>query len=576
MQRDTYLTLEDILADSDDDSDDNDEVGPYRALFETLGDLEFSKSVADPLAIPKDLRFLYVTPGSHESEEHIRCELKPSEADADNEPFIAVSYCWDSYGMASTRDNAPSVSVLDHGIERSPRCPPDVLLRAIRFARVAEIHRLWIDQECIDQSDSEDVRRHLQCMHHIYAKADIVAGMLSFEIANSRQLYDLAVIVALPEGLEPESPMRQHVLGISTDVKRVKSITRLLHSIVLDRWFTRTWCFQERHSSAGDMTLLLPESPVLEHVSKKDNVSYKAKVADFRLPLLGVVFLAATWQAILERTGSMTAELEAALTSLYRVTRRFCPLGLKFDTAFNMLQGGQLQRDEEYTARTIFHHIERCDNRLVSDRVAIFANVARFATYADMSKQNSYSIALLALLSINEQLPAFFVRVDEADKDNMEAFARIVSHKHVLEEVFYLRSIIDEENDSGTRDLHALEVYLQAVTNVELSDCHNIEEFLSAFVSDSDLPLQRSRGILEEQMEDVLSVCVLPLAVTIRGILENVIARQHKRAWKLSTVHGNMLVAHAIACGQLPRGSKFLAFCGRVSWRPAFVEEHFA
>lgn len=572
MQRDTHFTLEDILGDSD------EEESADTNLFDMMGELELSKAAVDPLAIPSDLRFLHLPVAEDGDRYGICCKLKAHDDTTDGDSFMAISYCWDSFERANSTTGvleAPVVSVIEDGIERRPRCPPDVLLRAIYYARDAKINRIWIDQECINQANFQDVQRHVRCMHEIYAKATIVAGLLNFEIVTNRQLYNLSIVAGFQKGLMPESPVRAMLIDTSEDLSRIKSINRLLRDIVLDRWFSRTWCFQERHSSAACMQLLFPMSPkVRAYLSQMQGD--RPNTADLAVPLGAIVFLSARWRTIVEESMSMTIEFEEALKSLHRTTIRFCPLAIGYEQAFELISKEQHdEKDEDYKSLTIFRLIEQCDNRVVADRISIFANVASFNTYVDMSNQRSYSVALLALLLINAQLPSLLVRTDDVDKANLEAFARIIHHRDILHEVLYLRRIRHERHESACNDLAALEEYMQAETQVNLRECESYEDFLRLFVADSDLPLLESRGVLDEQMHNLLDVCVLPLAASVRDILRGVITRSHQKCWSLSDVHGEKLVAYAIAHRQLPAGSKFLCFHGRVAWTPSFVNHFF-
>ena len=118
--------------------------------------------------------------------------------------YIAVLYCWNSFGQTSIAlsDRAPAISVIDQGIRRSPRCPPEVIFRATNFALARGVSLIWIDQECINQMDGADVQEHLQCMHLIYKQAKFAIGLLNFELTNWSQFMALMKFTNVTYGIE--------------------------------------------------------------------------------------------------------------------------------------------------------------------------------------------------------------------------------------------------------------------------------------------------------------------------------------------------------------------------------------
>ncbi|KAF2022963.1 hypothetical protein EK21DRAFT_81902, partial [Setomelanomma holmii] len=87
--------------------------------------------------------------------------------------YITVSYCW------AQLDGIHSLDTPDYRIwesrnttsSKSLRCPKGVFHRAIRFSQHSNCPFIWIDQECINQSDPEDVKKHLQVMDRVYSRS---------------------------------------------------------------------------------------------------------------------------------------------------------------------------------------------------------------------------------------------------------------------------------------------------------------------------------------------------------------------------------------------------------------------
>lgn len=101
----------------------------------------------------------------------------------------------------------------------------------MEFAAAKAVKRIWINQECIDQDDAWAKQQAIQSMHLVYQRATHTLVLLDHHV---RSLED---IQALPEilyhdMLNPgmyDDDLRDRILG--------------------DKWFTRTWTFQERINS---------------------------------------------------------------------------------------------------------------------------------------------------------------------------------------------------------------------------------------------------------------------------------------------------------------------------------------
>jgi ankyrin repeat protein len=156
-------------------------------------------------------------------------EVDAGDINNSNEPYIAVSYCWES--EANKKANPLRIRVpLKHqpGAKevRSTTAPTNILRRSMAFAAAKGIRRIWIDQECIYQDDEKDKTMAIQCMHLVYQQAAIT-------------------LVILDEHVRTHEDIR-----VISDLKRQGE--NLRDRILRDNWFFRAWPAQEYANSTAE------------------------------------------------------------------------------------------------------------------------------------------------------------------------------------------------------------------------------------------------------------------------------------------------------------------------------------
>ena len=159
--------------------------------------------------------------------------------------YVAVSYCWNrehSDGSANTRER-PLEVVCENLTRRPSNTPPDVLYRSIAYAEAQSINALWIDQECIDQSDPMDKENGIQEMDLVYHESDYPIAVLEFSFQSQNELDVFASIC--DQALYTFDPSQIDVLE------------SVLVALTRDRWFERAWTLQESVSAGAGMILLL-------------------------------------------------------------------------------------------------------------------------------------------------------------------------------------------------------------------------------------------------------------------------------------------------------------------------------
>lgn len=294
MQRDIDLTFEDILGSPNlHDSD----INKYGAAAVKGSTLQIRRRTFRFLRIPElgpDFRTSDVTYTITDSGQYRGMV-----------DYVAVSYCWNSFSQINIPSSDPptKVSVIDQGFTRSPRCPADVIFRAVNFALARGVSLIWIDQECIDQTDDADVQKHLQCMHAIYKQAKFAIGLLNFELTNWGQFMALMRFHYPVKFVEQNLSEADSPPEFLRSVKSIKFMTRLLNSVRRDRWFSGTWVFQERYSAHLNMHLLFRVSSRVRACLQAANYTGPFW-EDVAFPVEDIGSIPALWSLVLKQTST--------------------------------------------------------------------------------------------------------------------------------------------------------------------------------------------------------------------------------------------------------------------------------
>lgn len=164
--------------------------------------------------------------------------------------YVAVSYSWPE---TEIKDKGNSVVRDLDGHVRPARALDDVLDRAVDFANSCGLRMIWIDQECLPQpttdSPQEDVeyqRIGVQAMDIVYNKAMVTAGLHDGTIDTQRQADAIRDLI-------DHATERVPVPNLSHQF--FDDIFSFLQTVILDRWYTRTWVIQEAISAGEDLML---------------------------------------------------------------------------------------------------------------------------------------------------------------------------------------------------------------------------------------------------------------------------------------------------------------------------------
>ncbi|CAN9414300.1 unnamed protein product [Alternaria alternata] len=353
MQKDTGLNLREIH-------------GSENSFLAAVEEIERVALIERPFHVPIRLRFITPCPDSKTGYDYV---ITDASTHRTGSIYVAVSYTWlheqSLDGLAIPDYRIRDLST-NETVPRRPRCPPIVFHRAIQYARTRGYTNVWIDQECIHQDDPTDVERYLQVMHRIYSNSKVTIAVL----ATSSGRIDLHTIGHFKSLLESTScePTDQSIQHIA--------FRKWFCDVSDDRWFSRTWAFQEK-LSAEHVELLLP---ITAQLSAESTVYEDLCIDIVRM------WTIAGWSSI---TCAVSVEKQMEMTNHMNNSRsRPAPRRLILESIVD-----------------IYEQMEQCENSVLADRLAILANICDLAYRLASTKldhpQYSYSTCLVVLIFSN-------------------------------------------------------------------------------------------------------------------------------------------------------------------------------
>jgi Heterokaryon incompatibility protein (HET) len=211
------------------------------------------------------------------------------KADQPNSHFVAVSYVWKAWGPPPEGPCAPGDYRIEllNGKRAIPSVVQDVVYdRLIAYAKHYDIKHIWIDQECINQSDDEEKQTAVQSMDLVYRNSYKPVALMSVQIDSQVKL-DLLTSLMREEFIDGGDYDGPPKLDRSMRPKFAMKILNLLEHITSDQWWKRAWPFQEECCSFLKMCLLIRHRSGLDKVRAKEvcgdiSNELEIKSADFR------------------------------------------------------------------------------------------------------------------------------------------------------------------------------------------------------------------------------------------------------------------------------------------------------
>lgn len=193
-----------------------------------------SKYHYKPLSDPRNFRILCIEPGAPGS--RIRASLKESRP-GNGVTYLALSYVWGS----------PRI-VAYVMIEDRFALVTGNLYAALQHLR-SEQEPLWVwtDQICINQQDQEERSQQVMLMHEIFSKSEQVLIWLG----KDTQSYEeglLYILKLLAHTKYLNAQLDDDLVGRVVEFTNSQDVEKLLPSLSAlyeNRWFSRSWTFQE-------------------------------------------------------------------------------------------------------------------------------------------------------------------------------------------------------------------------------------------------------------------------------------------------------------------------------------------
>ena len=187
-----------------------------------------------PLSDPRNFRTLLIEPGAPRT--RIRGSLHESRP-GDGVKYLALSYVWGSpqivaYVMVEGRYSLVTANL--HAALQRLRSEQQPL-------------RIWIDQICINQQDQEERSQQIMLMHEIFSKSDQVCIWLGKDTQPYEKGF-LFILKLLGHTDYLNAPLDDDLVGKVVDFTNSQDVDEILPSLSTlyeNRWFSRSWTFQE-------------------------------------------------------------------------------------------------------------------------------------------------------------------------------------------------------------------------------------------------------------------------------------------------------------------------------------------
>ena len=292
-------------------------------------------------------------------------ERGPSSGSLD---YVAVSYCWLRDAEWFDDLHLGRIAVHARGKQLLNAEPADVLYRASSYALRHRIPRLWIDQYCIDQTDSADKATQIQNMDIVYQYSARPVAVLETCIETQDQLDAFAKVFRAEELRKQELDDLEAVLSMLAE----------------DAWFARAWTLQEAVAAGTNMILLIGCPPGLikpNLIDRGGGVEPPSFSADIEVELPGLLDAMVTTRIMMEEflaTDEHDSETVVSVSNLADEIYKFLPNFLSRDfIPGEKISDFHLDR-QTCTAAEAVNLLQPRSNSIFSDRLAILGNMCDY------------------------------------------------------------------------------------------------------------------------------------------------------------------------------------------------------
>lgn len=329
--------------------------------------------------------------------------------------FVAVSYCWSS--ESGDNGSEPYKVVEEDGSVRDIRAQNSTIDRVVAFARENGFRMIWIDQECINQTDVNEKELAIQSMDLVYLKAEQSIGLFQTRL-EQRHLECLSMLCAhqvtsrfrnTRRGPLPAIEARRRGVG----PPKFDLIRETASMLVNDKWNTRAWILQEAFSSNGNMVLLLPRAEGIDvrgwslvcHEASQSELAVRLEIMQDCIALFAQFLpLAISRQPILAKKHQPTR----ARTSTSKIRD---PIErIQYFQPESTSSGGSVyinyrRESQQCSASVAVAYLRLRGLERVADKLAILANMCGYRLRLDTTKldetQPSLAMCCLVLAIIN-------------------------------------------------------------------------------------------------------------------------------------------------------------------------------
>ncbi|KXS98700.1 hypothetical protein AC578_1253 [Pseudocercospora eumusae] len=304
--------------------------------------------------------------------------------------FVAISYCWPQPSEGISYPTAEySLSYADG--EKCNDAPNEVIERALKFATCVGLSAVWIDQECINQSDREDKEAGINSMDIVYENAQTSLGLLSLQITDQKFLHFLD---------------EEQIQGMQFNSESVHDLRRFIEWIDTERWLTRAWCMQESWSAGSKMLIMMKCDNSLKKPKKFGNVDGEVLINFETLSkiLNGIV-------SALEKAQKQFLDFKLDQVWLDRFKRKAVKTSPK-EASQDMVIGSRTRL--RCSAAEGLNFLGPRENSRIVDRIAILGNLCNFSVRLNTDKLEQlgcgFSICAYALAVLNGDLSLMHCR----------------------------------------------------------------------------------------------------------------------------------------------------------------------